>query len=288
MRLRVLAFVLLVPALARADAKEDAAIAYDRGARAYDRGDYALAASELARADELAPNAVTLELAIAAAVKADDAVIGMTLVERASARKGIKETVLLGARKKLAPKVGRVVVRCSDCEATVDGSRMPNEAPRFVSVGPHIVTLTRPSAKEERIEILVDPGKTVDVAPAQPAPANEVKLAPTLGPAPTPPPTPAPSKEEPRSLSPVWFWAGLGLTAVAAGAGTVSAIDTAAKHDAFLKDRSDAAASRAGQDAETRTYILFGAAAAFAVATAVIGLGLVKWDRARTTAWVLP
>jgi hypothetical protein len=284
-RLRVLAVVLLVPAVAHADAKEDAAIAYDRGARAYDRGDFTLAATELARADELAPNAVTLELAIAAAMKADDAVFGMTLVERASSRKGIKETVLLNARKKLGPRVGRIAVRCSDCEAAVDGAKVPLDTARFVSVGVHVVTFARPTGKEERLEVVVEPGKTVDVAPASPAPTpaapapppREVKAA---------PPVLVPSQpEEPRGLSPVWFWTGVGLTAIAGGAGIASAIDTAAKHDAFLKDRSDAAASSAGQDAETRTYILFGAAGAFAIATAVIGLGLVKWDRPRTAAW---
>src|SRR5262249_30308245 len=57
--------------------------AYDRGATAFDNKDYATAARELARADDLVPNNVALVTALKAALRADDAVLGMTLAERA-------------------------------------------------------------------------------------------------------------------------------------------------------------------------------------------------------------
>jgi len=277
-RRHLLALVFFAPSLARADAKEDAAQAYDRGARAYDRGDYALSAGELARADELAPNAVTLELAIAAAIKADDAALGMTLVERASTRRGIKETVLLGARKKLGPKVGRLAVRCT-CDVTLDGARIAAET-RFVTVGAHVVTMTQGS-RTERVDVVIEPGKTLEIAPTPVLPerTTERVLAP-------PPPPPAPPVNEERGLSPVWFWTGLGLTAVAAGAGGLSALDTASKHDAFLRDRSDVDAANAGRNAETRTYVLFATAGVLAIATTIVGLALVRWERPRPLAWV--
>ena len=57
------------PAFADAKDLEGARAAYDRGAAAYDAGNYELAASELTRADDLAPNDIALELALKAAVK---------------------------------------------------------------------------------------------------------------------------------------------------------------------------------------------------------------------------
>ena len=91
-RARVVAgVVLLVGAVtaevALADGTVEAAReAYDRGAAAYDAGEYARAAAELARADEILANDVALELALKAAVKADDPRFAMTLVARADAR----------------------------------------------------------------------------------------------------------------------------------------------------------------------------------------------------------
>src|SRR5579883_1459555 len=57
--------------------------AYDRGVAAFQKGDYAVAAHEFATADALSPNAVALHAGLDAAVRADEAVLGMELAERA-------------------------------------------------------------------------------------------------------------------------------------------------------------------------------------------------------------
>ena len=281
---RVLALLALLglpamPAVARADRKEDAAAAYDRGAAAYDRGDYVVAGRELACADELAPNAVTLELALGAAVKSDDAVLGMMLVERAERRKGIRELVVNGARKKLAPKVGRIDVTCPDrgCEVALDGGRIEPGVPRLVLVGAHRVVITRGRAPE-RFDVTIEAGKTVQLVPGarvEPAapPAVAAPVADT--PRPTLPPRPV------EGPSPAWFWGGVGVTAVVGGATTISALDTASKHDGFLRDRSDVAAASAGQDAEQRTVVLLVGTGVVAVVTATLGLFFVHWGQSK-------
>ncbi len=63
----------------RARARE----AYDRGAAAHQRGDEATAARELALADAILPNPVTLQAALEAALAADDGALAITLCERA-------------------------------------------------------------------------------------------------------------------------------------------------------------------------------------------------------------
>src|SRR5688572_108186 len=92
------------------DALDAAKRAYDRGAAAYDSGDYAVAAAELTRADEIVASDVTLELALRAAVKADDPRLSMRLVDRAEGRtKSASLTAAADAAKaKMAPRTGRV------------------------------------------------------------------------------------------------------------------------------------------------------------------------------------
>jgi hypothetical protein len=71
---------------ASADNKQKARAAYARATEANERGDYVGAARELALADELAPNPVTLKAALEATLDADAAVLGMELVARADKR----------------------------------------------------------------------------------------------------------------------------------------------------------------------------------------------------------
>src|SRR5687768_1985938 len=130
-RKRCFAFVLVCASIAHAEPDVDSArSAYDRGAAAYDRGEYPLAAAELARADELAANDVALELALKAAVKAEDAPLAMTLAARADGRQGnaALRSARDAARARMASRTGRVVVTClpsTICNATFDDVPYP-------------------------------------------------------------------------------------------------------------------------------------------------------------------
>lgn len=278
----------------KADAKEEAAAAYDRGASAYDRGDFKTAATELARADELAESAVTLELAINAAIRADDAALGMTLADRATQRRGTStgsakaDYAAENARKKLGTKVGRLSVVCaspgasasgsSRCTAALDGASFDTGSARYVTVGKHRLSVTRPSsAKPELFDVTIEPGKTVELIPASaPIDANPKGAA-------SAPAAPVPPRDERRGLSPVWFWVAAGVTAASAGVSVVSGLDTKSKHDAFVADRSNTQASNDGKASEQRTILLLAGTGVLAVATAALGLFAVDWRDSPST-----
>src|SRR5262252_4957973 len=117
-RLRSVALCMLLPGNGRAE--DEAAFAqaresYDRGAAAYDAKDYAKAATELARADELVPNATVLELALQAAVRAHDAPTAMELVQRVEKR--VPDSVPLfaqarGVRARFAREAATITATC--------------------------------------------------------------------------------------------------------------------------------------------------------------------------------
>jgi hypothetical protein len=269
-----------------ADEREDAATAYDRGAAAFDRGDFVTAARELARADELLPSPVTLELAINAAIKSDDAALGMTLADRASTRKGTKalDAAAASARKKFSSRVGKLSVMCpanSRCDVTLDGASFEPNAPRIVAVGSHRVVLTRSSTTEpERFAVRIDPEKTTELLlPAAAPPVSPAPTATPVDPVKPPPPTPAKKKDadDARGLSPAWLWVGAGATALVGGFTIASGLDTASKHDAFAQDRSDTTLANEGRAADQRTTFLLVATGALALATVAVGLFVVDW-----------
>jgi hypothetical protein len=111
----------------------------------------------------------------------------------------------------------------------------------------------------------VAPSVSASAAPTA-APTVVVSVAPIASVAPT---TAAPGPRT-STLSPAWFAAGLGVTAVAGGLAIGFGLDTLAKHDAFLINRTDDGAN-AGRDAQLRTNISIGVTAAAALTTAVLG-----------------
>jgi hypothetical protein len=300
MRLGLRTLALCVWFTGSAWAQDDAAIAqardsYDRGAAAYDAKDYARAAAELARADELVPNATVLELALQAAVRAHDAPTAMELVERVEKR--VPESAPLyaharAARSKLARDAATITPVCPApvvfCTATIDGRLAPIAGRRWVRPGEHAVEMTADGAPEKQT-VTVTAGGSVEV---KPTPAPTKPPAPVAAPAPTPAAAPvvhkemaagpAPSQRRDSGLTPVWFWVGTAVT-VGVGAATVwSGLDTQSKHDAFaahptLETQGD------GRDAQLRTNILGVVAAACGVTTAALGIFAVSWGKGPTT-----
>jgi len=257
--------------------------AYDRGAASYDAGEYALAAQQLSRADAIVANDVALELALKAAVKANDALLTMDLAARADTR---QSPALLAARDdaraKMGPRTGRVTVFCAPrtaaCTATFDDGAFPVNQARWVLAGEHRVVVTDSASKSRQaFRVRVDPAAAVEVVPSAvpvfaPAPANtssENKESKDTS-------RDAPTSRRSGGLAPAWFYAGLGVT-TALGVGTVfSAVDTQDKHERFVASPSRSL-SNDGADAQVRTNVLIGATAVSAVVSAAIGLFFVRW-----------
>lgn len=272
---------------ARADDPEAARAAYDRGARAFEAKRYVEAASDFARADALAPNAVALGSALKSAALADDPVLGMTLADRAELRPGAGEAALAAAhalRERFATRVGKLSIRCAavrPCSATVDADPFPVEQPRWVTAGSHAVEIAG-----ARYTVAVGGGKALDwqepaatanpvepASPAAPAPAPAAAPPAPLAAAPTPVPA-APAQA--RGISPAWFWVGLGATAVVGGVTLWSGIDTLARHNDFENGVTNDPG--AGQAAQLRTNLLIAATSAAGLATLGLGVFAVRWS----------
>ncbi len=272
--------------------KARAADAYERGRIANERGDFARAARELALADSLVPDPVTLRVALRAATLADDAVLGTELLERAAAplaRAPMDRqlaSVVADARLRFAHRTGRVVVLCPEavhCMATIDGAATtPGEA-RIVSVGVHTVGVQGNGLPEQRmLDVGADQTVTVGLPPSAAPVATPTPVLPVVPDRPGPPPP------TPTGSSPLWFLGAAVITAGAGAATIVSAIDTANRHDHF--DSADCARTAApvcstlagdGLSAQRRTDALLIATGVLAASTATLGVFFTHWTGGR-------
>ncbi len=256
------------------DAVALARAAYDRGAHAYDAGKYALAAREFTVADELAPSPVALKFAIQAALKIDDPVIGMRLVERATQEGADLGPLIREARDRFARKVGRIALVCPDppCRARIDGE--PAKTITWVTPGPHAIEW-EPSG---RGSVTVAAGQSLDVtAPPNASPTPTSMPNPTLNPTPDPTLSPTPENSaDGGGISPAWFWVGIGLTTIGLGSSVASGVDTLHQHEVFA-GHPTSTAQHDGQSAQLRTNVLFGVTGALALATTALGIFAVRW-----------
>ena len=277
------------------DPKARARSHYDTGTGAYLRADYAVAAAEFSEADRLMPSPAALDAALDAALRADDAPLGMELAQRSSRApaEGRIASLVLQARARFAKRTGRVKVSCAPvaCAARVDGVAVEPGTERYVRVGAHVVRVARGGRTEER---------TVDVEPkalheirfddgARAADAPETTHAPRDLDAPSPP-TPPLSSSPPAGLSPAWVAGGAAVTALFGFAAAVSAFDTRGKHDDYYRGGCDRLAAAGcsktadeGMAAQHRTNVLFAVTGALAVTTAAVAIFAVRWrDRPGT------
>lgn len=274
---------LSVARRAQADSATDkarAADAYERGRIANERGDFARAARELALADSILPDPVTLRAALHAATLADDPVLGTELLERAARRvKGLAD-VVAEARVRFAHRTGHIVVLCPlgvHCMATVDGEALSVSEARVVSIGVHTVGVQGDGPPEQRmLEVAADQTVTVQVPPPSPA---VIRLPPGTGEL-----HPAPW----NGVSPWWFAGAAVLTAAAGAVTVISAVDTANQHARFDQDACDRAPSTpcaglqtSGRSAQARTDALLGGTAALAAGSAALGIFVVRWTGGR-------
>jgi hypothetical protein len=255
--------------------------AYDRGAAAYDRGEYAVAAAEFARADELAPNPVALTHAVKAAHRADDPVLGMSLVERSSRGPSTSELTqaVEAARARFAARVGQLAIRCPAvlaCRATIDGAPAAMGRKRWVTAGQHAIEVIFEGGTEKRTISIVG-GDDYEITPSGPAPSQSLTPPTTATRAATGQRSPSSAEPDSGGVSPAWFWVGAAVTLGLAGATTASGLDATSRHDEY-NDAPTADGLADGHAAETRTNVLLGATAAAAVATAALGIFFVRWS----------
>ena len=278
----------LAPRTARADAATDkarAADAYERGRIANERGDFARAARELALADSILPDPVTLRVALRAATLADDPVLGTVLLERA-ARGTVDRAladVVAEARVRFSHRTGRILVTCPatvHCMATIDAEAATPAEPRIVTIGVHTVGVQGEGAPEQRmIEVRADETVTVGLSAPRPPPVSL-------------PAQPAqPDTAAHRGASPVWFAVAATLTAVTGGFAIDSAVDTANRHAQFDQAGCEHASSQAcaglrsdGLAAQGRTALLLAGTGVTAAATATLGIFFVRWTGGRDVA----
>jgi len=264
--------------------------AYDRGAASYDAKDFPRAAVELARADELMANDVALELAIKAAVKADDPRLAMTLAARGARRSNAGVAAAAEqARQKMAGRTGTVIVMCPlrpACNPTVDGEPVHAGAPHIVLIGDHSVVIEGGGGPRDVLTAKVAPDGVVEMRASAPPSAG-------AAPAPSPVailPPPRARDEQPRTeqasatsgLSPVWFWIGAGATAVLGAVTIGSAVDTQSKHESF-RTAPTADLQNAGLDAQLRTNLLAGGTGLAGIATIITGAFFVRWTAEPST-----
>jgi hypothetical protein len=275
--------------------------AYDRGVRAHAQRDYVTSARAFAEADSLAPAPASLEAALEAAMRADDALLGAELVDRAEGRAGdagVARTVA-AAKKRFAGRTGRVKVDCrseSRCVAAIDGAPADARKAIYVIAGPHSVVLQRGDERLERlVEVKADATVIVGSETGVPSAGSPIST-PTTPPSTDGPATPPPDTTR-GGISPVWFFVGIGLTAAVGGVTLLSGLDAVSKHDKFSNDGcgTDGTGPRPGdcdqrgkdgESAQRRTNVLLGATAVLAAATVAVGVFAVRWKdgtRARVT-----
>jgi len=315
----IAALSLAAPA-ARADGdRARAREAYDRALAEHRAGRFAEAATDFALADHLAPSPIALRAAIDDAIRADDAALGMDLVER-SKRAPLDAALAAkvdAARKKFRARCGSIRVVCpadATCQATIDGRAIEGRDPAWVTVGSHAVALTTTTpagvfTEQRTVDVATDP--VLDVAPETPPVATPMAPAKAPPPSTLPPASPpappgasassaplalradAPRTSTPRVLPPWVLWIGAGATAAIGGVTVWSGVDTSQKHDDFAAQDCAAAGSVTchrlatdGRDAETRTNVLLAGTAVVGVATIVAGVFFTRFgdDRPGTSA----
>ena len=251
-------------------ADEDRAkAAYAVGDKAFNEGRYKEAAEAFALADEESPHVIALTSALKAAILADDPVLGMTLVDRAPARKGTPELTAQAdrARKQFQSRAGLVSVVC-ECKPKVNGRAIKANARVWAAAGPGTITTGARS-----FSVTISPSSPLDfVVPAEPVVVSPP--SPTLSPVvPTPPPIALPlvpvSPPESEGISPAIFGVMMGVT-IASGACLAGFGGRALVLNGNYLDGGDDSAKDPGQRFQTLANAFIAVTIASAATTAIL------------------
>ncbi|MBK8257458.1 MAG: hypothetical protein IPK82_32920 [Polyangiaceae bacterium] len=287
-----MAITFALCALAQPSFADDAAgahDAYEAGAKAFGQSNYIAAAAHFAKADDLAPAAAALEMAIKSAILADDAQLAMRLAARAEGREPNVSVAaqVTRAKEKFGGKVGRLTIQCAaPCEAKVGAEPAQVGVARVYIAGNHAIEIA--IAGTSRVyavqlsagaDLTWSPPKEPETPPSSAA-TNTTFAAPsvvytapptvTASAAPSAVDTASPGPVASRAISPAWFGIGVGVTAVAGALVVGFGLDTVSRHNAFVLDPT-AERAAGGRDAELRTNVMIGVTAAAAITTALLG-----------------
>jgi hypothetical protein len=286
---------LSVPSHAQEEVQA-ASAAFAEGQQAQVRSDFVRAAELFEIADQAVPSPPALRSAIRNREAAGHDVRAATLSLRALERYGQdKETrqFVEQVLSRLAPKLGRVRVRCSEpCTPTADGALVGSGAATstefFLTPGAHTLRASWPGRTPLSRSVEAIAGQTLDVdfqappsAPPKPAPAAAAASASPRPATQKPGAVLAPSTELSHDtagsgLSPAVFWVGAGLTAIAGGVTVWSGLDTLSANDDYERNPTRAGFED-GQGLERRTNILIAATAVLGTATLGVGLFGTDW-----------
>ena len=216
----------------------------------------------------------------------------MERCDRAGARSSpTLQALAVEARAEGETKVGRLVVHCAGCAASVAAKPLPLDVLTWLAAGDHVLVVEQ-QGRTERFVVHIDRGATVRwEAPLHQEPVDAVPAPPPVEAAPPPAPLPTanarpitlpptPNKAS-AGVSPAVFWVGAGLTAALGGVAAVSGIDTLDKHAAFEDGQTEALQSE-GENAQTRTNIFIFSAVGLGLVTAGVGLWVVDWDTGKS------
>jgi hypothetical protein len=275
-----------------------AAEEFDLGRRAFKTKDYVEAAEHFEAADQSAPSAAALELAIRSRDRAgqlERAATLAALAERRHSDEQVLKTLAEGVLKRARAELHEAKVTCNTaCDLVVDNKIVHGHATTewtvFFDAGNHQVRAGWPGGRSSDEEIAAQRGGSSETSLEEPP--EEKKPQPggnADGPLQDQPgAVPLGSDRgvtvQPRGWSPVVFFTGVGVTAVLGGLTAWSGVDTL-NNPGKDKVRSECVnlgttcpAYQDGLDKQRRTNILGAATGVVGFATALIGVFATDWS----------
>jgi len=274
-----------------------AAEAFDKGREAYKAEEYVEAAEQFEKADNNAPSAAALELAIRARDKAGELDRAATLMALALKRHPDDASLLKIAAdlsRRASTTLYELTANCdAPCDLTVGGKIVHGTADtqRLLYIAPGTLTVRAgwPDNRSDSKQVQAEAGGKGEisfVAPSPPA-AQGMAKEPVELTATGPVPSEADQRDQgagkTSGWSPTIFFVGAGLTAVLGGVTVWSGIDTV-KHpgaDRVKKECGTQGEScqlyQDGLSKQRRTNVLIGVTAGVGLATALVGVLATDW-----------
>src|SRR5690606_30280718 len=141
----------------------------------------------------------------------------------------------------------------------------------YVAPGEHLAEADAPTGVVRKV-IRVAPGELVSVTLTPDEPPGTDAPPPRGGESPT-----ASADDDARRLSPAFAIAGGALSLVGAGVTVAAGLDTVAKRDAFLEDRTQSRLDDAFAS-QTRTNVLLAVTLSAAVVTGIVAVFFTDWS----------